>query len=389
MVPINFYKYREELKNILLSQVQSALENKDLFNVAWICYAFSAEGIENNRQLIELYKIMQRYIEEERELWDSQRNLGPIGAVLWLQRKLKLGYKKETDSEFIKRIKKIKSNDKLSPLCNPEQFFLLTLGVKQIGDKETRDYIKQIALQEMRRGPLRRRIIYASTLRILGESVVCPQGSAQDETDVIAIVWWAELYDENKYECWGKFSSIHDQIAIDAEHASSIKRILSITDMAILYEAVVKETNHPEPKLLFEYFPLHPRIKQLARQHFFNGDYIAGIFESTKALNELIQKRTGITDKSEVQLVQATMKQTDAPSKLKIKFNAYLDTTSGKNEQSGLELICEGVFKAFRNPKGHVPQDHALLKIDPYDALEQLGIISYLFKRIESANIDK
>jgi uncharacterized protein (TIGR02391 family) len=389
MVPINFYKYREELKNILLSQVQSALENKDLFNVAWICYAFCAEGIENNRQLIELYKIMQRYIEEERELWDSQRNLGPIGAVLWLQRKLKLEYKKETDYEFIKRIKKLKSNDKLSPLCNPEQFFLLTLGVKQIGDKETQDYIKQIALQEMRRGPLRRRIIYASTLRILGESVVCPQGSAQDETDVIAIVWWAELYDENKYECWEKFSSIHDQIAIDAEHASSIKRILSITDMAILYEAVVKETNHPEPKLLFEYFPLHPRIKQLARQHFFNGDYIAGIFESTKALNELIQQRTGITDKSEVQLVQATMKQTDAPSKLKIKFNAYLDTTSGKNEQSGLELICEGVFKAFRNPKGHVPQDHALLKIDPYDALEQLGIISYLFKRIESANIDK
>ena len=60
----------------------------------------------------------------------------------------------------------------------------------------------------------------------------------------------------------------------------------------------------------------------------------------------------------------------------------------GINEQEGLALITEGIFKAFRNPRGHKPEDHPLLEIGPYEALNQLIVIDYIWKRIESAKIE-
>jgi hypothetical protein len=83
------------------------------------------------------------------------------------------------------------------------------------------------------------------------------------------------------------------------------------------------------------------------------------------------------------------MKNIRDPARLLIKFNDHLDTDSGMNEQKGLALICEGIFSAFRNPKAHEPDEDELIKLDPYEALEQLIIIDYLMKRIERAKIEK
>lgn len=112
------------------------------------------------------------------------------------------------------------------------------------------------------------------------------------------------------------------------------------------------------------------------------------MFEATKKLNEFIQHKTGVRNKSEAELVQATMKQIGNPKNLIIQFNEFLFEDSGKNEQKGLALITEGIFSAFRNPKGHKPEDHPLVEITPYEALAQLIIIDYIWKRIENAKIN-
>jgi uncharacterized protein (TIGR02391 family) len=85
------------------------------------------------------------------------------------------------------------------------------------------------------------------------------------------------------------------------------------------------------------------------------------------------------------ELVQATMKQINEPTKLKIKFNEFLHEEAGKNEQAGLALLCEGIFRAFRNPKGHKPEDHQSVQIEADEALYQLVIISYMMMRIEKS----
>jgi hypothetical protein len=48
-----------------------------------------------------------------------------------------------------------------------------------------------------------------------------------------------------------------------------------------------------------------------------------------------------------------------------------------------LGLIAEGIVAAMRNPKAHTTKDN--IPLDAYEALEQLIVISYLFKRVDKA----
>lgn len=388
MVPINFHQYRTELRRSLLVRLESLSNEWDPFNAAWICYALSSEGIENNQELMELHNRMLRWLEEEKDnLWEVQRNLGPVAAVIWLCKKRDLEEKPDIVATLGEKVKQLSADDKWSPLRDPEQVYLLALGL-QFGSETVQSYLKSSARKEMQRGSLRRRILYAAALRELGENIALPQSESQDEGDFVALVWWAERYDGDRHVFWERFSSIKDHITLDED---GTHRILTVPEIAMLYEAVVRETIHSDPVLLFEYFPLHQRVRELSKKHFINKNYLGAVFEAAKALNELIQQKSGIYKSSEVRLVNKTMLGSDQDygrpefNKVIIRFNEYLNERSGQNEQEGLGLICKGVFKAFRNPKGHKPEDHPVVQLDAYEALEQLIIISYLMKRIETA----
>jgi len=384
MVPVNFYLLRDRLRRRLLDQVESLATAWDPFTASWLGYALSVEGAPNNQPLAEIRIRMQRWLDEE-TVWEFQRNLGPIGATLWLWKEADQPVNSEIVKKLSERVQQLDADEKWSPLRNPEQVFLLALGFQLVKDDPGRDHLAKISRQEMQYGPLRRRILFAAALRELGEDIPCPQVDPQDEGDFIALVWWAERYGGNKSEQWDRFGSIQERIAFDNETESDAQRTLTLPEIAMLYEAIARETRHPDPMLLFNYFPLHDRIREVAQDYFRHGKYVTAIFEATKALNAKIQECSGVFDKNETELVQATMKQLDTPSKLRIRFNDTLSRDSGKSEQSGLALIFEGVFRAFRNPKGHELEDHPLVKITAIEALEQLIVISYLMKRLETA----
>ena len=67
-----------------------------------------------------------------------------------------------------------------------------------------------------------------------------------------------------------------------------------------------------------------------------------------------------------------------------LKFNA-LTTQSERDEHEGLKLIAEGIVAAIRNPKGHDPKDK--ITLTAYEALEQLVVVSYIYKRLDSAQV--
>jgi len=389
MVPINFHQLRTELRQYLLNHKNSLLESLDPFNCAWVCYALYSEGIKNNLELLELFQRMLRWFEEEKNnLWETQRNLAPISAIVWLSGEINQKIDQGIITALAEKVKQLNPDNKWSPLRDPEQVFLLSLGLK-FADDTAKEYLKKVAYQGIGRGLLKIQILYTASLIELGENVASPQSEPQDPSDIIALVWFSERYGGDKHKSWEFFSSVKDQISFDLESSSDRERVLSVPEMAMIYEAVVKETLFPDPILLFDYFPFHPKIKRVAKDRFKANKYADAVFKATIMLNREIQKRTGIFDKEEVALVQATMKNIRNPARLLIKFNDRLDTDSGMNEQKGLALICEGIFSAFRNPKAHEPDEDELIKLDPYEALEQLIIIDYLMKRIERAKIEK
>lgn len=387
MVPVNFHQWKQDIRQVLLVKAETIASEWDPFIAAWLCYALSTDGIENNQPLLNLLDRMRRWLEEE--AWSYERNLGPIALCLWLFKETGDFLQPQFTAQFISRVIALNTDEKLSLLRDSEQVFLLALGVAATGDNSTKGHLVSVSTEQMKLGALRRRLLYAAALRELGQQVTVSNQEPADEGDIIALVWWTERYQGDRQKAWERFSSIAERIALDPESAADYQRILSVPEMAMLYQAVSEEAKHPEPTLLFDYFPFHSRLREIAREHFMNGKYVAAVFEATKALNEMIQGVSGVMDRSEADLVQATMKQISNPSKLKIQFNAFLREESGKNEQAGLAQICEGVFKAFRNPKGHKPEDHDLVQLSAYEALHQLIIINYLMLRVEKVPKEK
>lgn len=387
MVPVNFHQLKQNIRQALLARAQELETYWDPFVAAWLCYALSTDGTENNQPLRNILDRMRRWLEED--AWSYERNLGPVALSLWLLKETGDWPQPELRDQLVNRLVALNVDEKLSLLRDSEQVFLLALGVAAIGDDSVKGRLIGLSDDQKKLGALQRRILYAAALRELGQQVaVFNNIEPADEGDIIAFVWWEEKYHQGeRHDGWQRFSSIAEQITLEPDSTSENQRLLSVPEMAMLYQAVSEEAKHPEPALLFDYFPFHSRLREIAREHFMHGKYVAAVFEATKALNEMIQRKSGVTDKSETELVQATMKQISHPSKLKIRFNNFLDEESGKNEQIGLALIYEGVFKAFRNPKGHKPEDDPLIQLNPYEALQQLIVINYLMMRLEPADV--
>jgi len=384
VVPIDFHAYRREIKKALLAQTEALATEWDGFVAAWIAYGLSAEGFECNGPLSELAERLERWRRDE-QTWGLHRNVGPLAFSCWLQRQLGSPWDDAAFGRLGARVSGLTADDKLGVLRDPEQVFLLALGLGPAA--QSKEPVVAAARRQLDKGPLKRRILYAASLRELGEMADIPSAKVQDDGDLVALVWWAERYTEKvpRHEQWEAYTKSMERISLTAADASESQRVLSVPELALLYEAATKQSRDPDPVLLFEYFPMHPRIRQVAGEHFRNGKYVVAVEQAAKVLNELIQQKSGVTDKSEAELVQATMKQIGNPADLRIRFNAALNEQSGKNEQAGLALICEGVFKAFRNPKGHKPEDDPLIQVEPYEALAQIVMISYLMKRIEDA----
>jgi uncharacterized protein (TIGR02391 family) len=392
MVPINFHQYREELKKVLLAWRDQLSTQWDAFTEVWIAYALSQEGLEGNALLEEIAGTLQRWRNED-ESWKYQRNLGPLAFCCWLERQMRVSSDVTVVTKLSTRVMSLRDDNHLSLLRDPEQVFLLALGLSSVvkegtpNVEEAKARLIQAAKQQVSKGPLKRRMLYAAALREMGESISASEQNPQDAGDMIALVWWSERYGDGmkKNEQWHRFASVKEMISLDANKASEAQRVLSVPELAMLYEAVCCEASQPDPLLVFEYFPLHPKVRAIAQDHFRNGKHVAAVFEACKKLNELIQEKSGVKDRNEAELVQATMKQINEPTKLKIKFSNYLHEESGTNEQAGLALICEGIFKAFRNPKGHKSEDHRSVQIEADEALYQLVIISYMMMRIEQS----
>lgn len=232
------------------------------------------------------------------------------------------------------------------------------------------------------------------TLIELGESIdtLEPFEPITKINDLIAVIWLSEKYSlkvtPEKINLWMKFEKLYTETIISSDESVN-HYSLSNFELALLYDSILHELKRPDLNILFEHYPLPEELKIIARPHFRNNAYSTAVFESIKKFNEMIQKKTGLINKSEDALLKATMSNIGNPKNLMIIFNDFINEQSGKNEQYGLYSISKGIFYAFRHPKGHKPDDHPLIQIDAYDALDQLITIGYIWKRIEKAAIQK
>lgn len=248
MVPLNLYQYRNEVKQALLVRKAATDQEWDPFVASWLAFAFISESNPQSFPLREIFQRLDNWAHDE-TVWQFRRNVGPLFFLMWLQRQL--GY--PVDDTYAQRAKqllcKLNVDDRLSPLRQPEQVFLIALGISALEQDVGNDFINVISSQL--RGTLARQILFIAAIKELGGQYMLPSlkpADVTDITDIIAVLWWAERYSEGyeKSECWSQFASIKDSVLLYRTEEFDTRYILSEWELAMLYEAIVRETSVPD-----------------------------------------------------------------------------------------------------------------------------------------------
>lgn len=386
---INFCELKEELKRGIFKRLEKIDPIEHPTDWAWITYALSLDGKGNNPLFKKVFNDLEKWT-QSKDSGKQERHLAPLSIYIYLVED------KEQKKEIISKVTSIldrvltKEISKFSPLNDPEQVFCISIISKELTNKHRKSL--EEAISKKLEGRLLRQVLYIASMIELGNvNIEWPQLRQNDSPeDLIALIWLHEKY--KKYHTkdvaslWESFKNLKPIINFNTLEEGEGLINISNRSISMLYESILLEIHGCDPNTLFDNYPLHPRIRQISKDYFKRGSYAVAVEQAAKALNKFIQEKTGIRNKSETELIQATIKNIRDP---KIIFNEFLNEDSGKNEQAGLASIAEGIFKAFRNPKGHEPQDHPIVQVDAYDALDQLIIISYIMKRIEKAQIKK
>jgi uncharacterized protein (TIGR02391 family) len=392
MVSLNLYQYRDELKRALLARKNELDQEWDPLVASWLAYAFARERDSRSLLLEELFQRLDAWSQEQ-EAWQSERNTGSLLFPLWLRRQLSLPVEKTYAEKAVQMLQTLKPDNRFSPLRSPEQVFLIALGVSAVERVDTKEYLRHIIPLQMK-GSLARQVMFAAALKeVTGSQTLLSLSEPKDITDIITALWWAEREnypDRSKY--WSQFSGSVDTILLYKADEFDTRHILSEWELALLFEALVQETANPDPNMLFDYYPLHPRIRQIAESDFKQGNYFGAVFEACKALEDFLKRASGSRSIG-AQLVSEILGRPDmntnnySPPRVKINDldQTSEDFVSQLDEQKGFSSLATGIFQAFRNPKGHQPKDKDWVRIDPYEALDQLITISLVMKRIEAA----
>lgn len=394
MVSLNLFQYQDEVKRALIARKNDLDLEWDPMVASWLAYAFACETRARSLLLEELAQRLEVWTQGE-DVWQSPRNIGPLFFLVWLRKKqgiqLEAIYAEKATQMFAHLYPN--ADDKFSPFRSPEQVFLIALGISALERDELREQFAQILASQIR-GTLARRLVYIAALRELGKENRLPSAEPADVTDVLVRLWWVEKYgdDADKHLYWSQFEGIADTILLDRIEEFDTRRVLSEWELAMLYEALIYQTSQPDPVMLFDYYPLHPKVRQIAEEDFKKGNYFGAVFEACKVLEDYLKRVSGST-KIGVKLVKEVLGKPDMdsqnfsppPVKINELNKGSPDFVSQLDEQRGFSSLVIGIFEAFRNPKGHQPKNKTWVGIDAYEALDQLVVISLVIKRLQKA----
>lgn len=135
---------------------------------------------------------------------------------------------------------------------------------------------------------------------------------------------------------------------------------------------------HPSQDLvaLFERLDLHPALKDDIAQMFRDGHFNEAVRKALERFEKRIQDAVGDQRTIGRDLMAKAFGGEPPP----IRLNA-LGTGNDRSEQEGFKFLTMGAMSGMRNLYSHGD----IAQMSAMDALERLGFVSLLFKRVDSA----
>jgi len=121
----------------------------------------------------------------------------------------------------------------------------------------------------------------------------------------------------------------------------------------------------------------HPEVVRHSQKLFSSGNYFHAVFEAAKAYNKSVRARSKSTkDGADLMFEAFGLKGGQ------VEVNTC-ESDTDKNVQEGVMFLSVGLMRAIRNPTAHEPAaDWPMTK---QDALDILGLISFLYRQLDKA----
>ena len=134
----------------------------------------------------------------------------------------------------------------------------------------------------------------------------------------------------------------------------------------------------------FDCVGLHAQVVATCRSLFRQGHRARAVEEAAKLFNNTVKERLGRPIKSNGKEYDGSDLMdyafSGAAGTPRLRINEHR-TESQKNEQNGYYFMAKGAILGLRNPRAH---DH-LIQDEPDRALEMIGLLSYLIKKLDGA----
>lgn len=184
---------------------------------------------------------------------------------------------------------------------------------------------------------------------------------------------------------------ILDRTSVADETRDELNQILSLVGLKVRDDGKVARTQRATTtaeaqerterlRKRLEQRGAHDEVVAYCRPELLRDDYYEAVFEAIKGLGSRLRRLTGL-DADGYKLVEGTM--TGKTPQLRINS---LRTATQRDEQLGIANLTKGLFSAFRNPAAHEPRMEWALS--EQDALDVLGTLSMIHRRIDSAVVD-
>lgn len=383
---------KTEVKKNLLRGWQQIEIKADPLSWAWTVCALASEGPNNNPLLVPALEQGKRWLRSG-EAWEGDVPLPCIGLLCYALREVGDSICSEVTSLVVERLIQLQDRgvSKFSRLNDPDFVLGVVLGADGRLPEPFQTWSRQHCERNAEPGNWRRCLMFAAGAYELGGKIspLSINGGDLQIHELFPALWFAEKYpqlvdgDARRRGIWEALERVKDVIGWD-DDANEGLYCASKIDMAMLYVALAHQTENIDPQVLFSNFPWHPMIRQAAEGLFLKGEYVMAVFQAGITFVDAVKRRSnhpidrGGKPLDGVPLIEHVLISKDPL----LKFTE-LNSMAEQNEHRGLALTAEGIVLAFRNPKGHVPQQS--IPLGPSEALEQLAIISYLMRRLDVA----
>lgn len=379
---LDHFQLRDSLRRSIIDNVGMSEAEFDPAVVGWAVYAILLEDRPNPGIVDRLRRILER----QRIRWANGaiqgRDLAGLAALSLLERERRPTT--AAASDILRAfMQSARVEGRLSPLRIPDQMFLVSLAMKDAPAAERQRMVG--ILRGQLSGPTHRQILLHAALKELGEPQEGVVLGGEDVADAIASLWWQvrNADERDSVARWEILDAFLSGVDIEETESPPSRglRALGPWEKALLFECLCTEIRAINPQTLFGLYPLHPRLRKVVRPHFEQGQFPSAVTQAVQVLNEVLQQKTGDSSCGENILVTRYL-ECKPP---KLSLNNTIADPVGTDDHNGVTKMISGVFTGLRNPLSHRPEDSPILIRSPYEAMDQLVLISYLIKRVERA----